>query len=164
MDTPRRRSLVEKLLRRKASPTAAIDPETQSTTGLIKTDNSTTSEMTTITLPLTGGGTETLVIPNDARPADPQNADPEGWKFHLKHRNASAAASDTGDRPGFASDVEKAQFLSLMEQTKGMNEEQIKAFLKTRGSVDGGKVMRNFKEGKSGGGYMQVVGGDRGAF
>lgn len=165
METPRRRSLIEKLLRRSSpeAPAKDLDHETQSTTGLIDASNPHPTHRT-ITLPLTGGGTETLVVPNDQVPRDPNNNDPESWKFHLGARKASVAASDTGDKAAGASDVEKAQYKSLMEQTKGMTAEQVHDFLKKRGTVDGGKVMRRWEEGKTGEGYMQVVGADRGTF
>lgn len=137
-DQPRRRSLVDKLLHRNTStPDTAQDSETQSTTGLIHAPPSSTR---TITLPLEGGGTETLVvsahsqtqvqsylpvpsvsnplpyeqIPNDQIPRDPSNSTPESWHFNRSTRKASIPASDTGENTTASSDVEKAHFASLM--------------------------------------------------
>jgi hypothetical protein len=165
MDTPRRRSFIEKFLHRNVqhetqtqNHSAPIDPETQSTSGLIQPTH---PETRTLTLPLTGGGTETLVIPNDV--PSRLDGDSETWKYKHGARKASIAAADTGDKTVHASDVERAQYKLLMEQTKGMNAEQLREFLKKRGSVDGGKVMRRWEEGKGGEGYMMVAGPDSGA-
>ena len=174
-DQPRRRSLVDKLLHRDSSnhpkthhhPTTTTnpDPKTQSTTGLFPTSTPPPPSTRTLTLPLTGGDTETLLIPNDQIPADPDpTRTPLHWNFHLKARHASVAASDTGENVTAASNVEKARFAKLMQETKGMNAEQVKEFLKGKGVVDGAKVMRRWEEGKGGEGYMQVVGADRGTF
>ena len=63
-DQPRRRSLVDKLIHRN-SPNpdhqthTTHDPETQDTTGLLRSHP---AETRTITLPLEGGGTETLIV------------------------------------------------------------------------------------------------------
>ena len=169
MDTPRRRSLIEKILHHNSQPShshshlntethAAPDHETTSTTGLIETPQPSTK---TITLPLTGGGTETLIIPNDTPSRLP--GDSLTWKYQHGARKASVAAADTGENAVAASDVEKAQYVSLLQQTKGMNAEQIREFLAKRGSIDGGKLMRRWEEGKTGEGYMQVAGPDSGA-
>jgi hypothetical protein len=167
MDTPRRRSLIEKILHHNSRPSyshshlntethAAPDHETTSTTGLIETPQPSTK---TITLPLTG--TETLIIPNDTPSRLP--GDSSTWKYQRGARKASVAAADTGENAVAVSDVEKAQYVNLLQQTKGMNAEQIREFLAKRGSVDGGKVMRRWEEGKTGEGYMQVAGPDSGA-
>jgi hypothetical protein len=165
---------VDKLLHRDSSnhpkthhnttATTNPDPETQSITGLLPSSTPPPPSTRTLTLPLTGGGTETLIVPNDQVPADPANSDPSHWNFHLNARHASVAASDTGENVTAASDVEKARYAKLMQETKGMNAEQVKEFLKGKGVVDGAKVMRRWEEGKGGEGYMQVVGADRGTF
>lgn len=88
--------------------------------------------------------------------------EPGQWKYQHGARKASVAASDTGEKTVHASDVEKAQYLSLMQQTKGMTAEQIKEFLQKRGTIDGWKLMHRWEEGKTGEGYAQVVGADSG--
>ena len=71
-------------------------------------------------------------MPNDPQLRDPNNADGT-WNFHRKYRKASAAASDTGDEPKGASDVEKAEFELLMRETQRMRPEELKAYLQKEG-------------------------------
>lgn len=116
-----------------------------------------------LSLPLTNGGYETLLIPNDHHPRGPQCPDPEHWHFRHGSRKASVAAADTGDTPKGASDVEKAEFILLTKQTQGMSAEEVKEFLEKRGVVDGFNVMKRQQKGQQGAGYYQVVGADSGA-
>ena len=109
-------------------------------------------------LPLTGAGEEHLFVANDHPAQDPSNAD-GSWDFHPKYRKTSVAAADTGDEAKGGSDVEKAEFAMLMRETQGMSPEEVKAHLKKRGAVDGGKII--FPKGQ---GAQQMTGADGGAF
>jgi hypothetical protein len=121
-------------------------------------------------LPLTGGGTETLIVPNDHVPRDQRCPSPEHWHFSAGTRKASAAAADTGDTPKGASDVEKAEFILLSRQTAGMTPDEVKEFLEKRGVVDGFDVMKRKErhtvkpKGESAGSYYVVTAADSGAF
>lgn len=124
------------------------------------------TNLTELTLPLTNGGYETLIIPNDHHPRDPECPDSEHWHFRHGSRKASVAASDTGDEPKGASDVEKAQFIMLTGQTAGMNAAEVKEFLEKRGVVDGFSVMKRQQKVTpkgQGGGYYVLAGADSGA-
>ena len=79
---------------------------------------------------------------------------PEGWKFKLKNRNASAPATDVGEYARATSVDERGSFNELMEKTRGMTPEQVADFLRARARVDGEKIMN----GREGSGYQMMAG------
>jgi hypothetical protein len=79
---------------------------------------------------------------------------PEGWKFKLKDRKASAPATDVGEHARATSVDERGSFNELMEKTKGMTPEQVADFLRTKARVDGEKIMN----GRKGSGYQMMAG------
>jgi hypothetical protein len=79
---------------------------------------------------------------------------PEHWNFKLKHRNASAPASDVGEHARATSIDDRESFAELMEETRDMTQEQVADFLKKKSRVDGEKIMN----GKKGSGYQMLAG------
>jgi hypothetical protein len=65
----------------------------------------------------------------------------EPWKFKLKDRNASASATEVGDHARATSVDDRSSFADLMDKTRGMTPDQVKAFLKAREKADGEKIM-----------------------
>jgi len=79
---------------------------------------------------------------------------PEGWKFKLKNRKASAPATDVGEYARATSVDEQGSFAELMEETRSMTPEQVADFLRKRNRVDGEKIMN----GREGSGYQMLAG------
>ena len=79
---------------------------------------------------------------------------PEGWKFKLKNRKASAPATDVGEYARASTTDERDSFAELMEETKGMTPEQVADWLRKRKRVDGEKIMN----GREGSGYQVMAG------
>jgi hypothetical protein len=67
--------------------------------------------------------------------------EPETWHFN-GHRKASVPATDVGEQPRHTSVDDQELFETLMKETKGMSEEQVKEYLSKRPQIDGAKIMR----------------------
>ena len=78
---------------------------------------------------------------------------PEKWHFN-GHRTASTPASDVGEHASHTSRDDQQDYEQIEKETKGMNSEQVRAYLNKRPHIDGDRIMR----GRKNDGYMGLTG------
>ena len=95
-------------------------------------------------------------FPTSTRSHDPDaifHHESEKWHFS-GHRKASAPATDVVENARHTSEDDQRMYEEIMRDTKDLNQEQVREYLKKRPSIDGARIIR----GRKGDGYLGLTG------